>query len=229
MKKLFITGNDTDVGKTYVGSLLVTALLSAGYSCTPRKPIETGCADEDGELIPADAMIYHYACNRHASLDEICPYRFEPPISPERAIRLAGETISTQDALDACIPDHETDFLLIEGAGGFYSPLSSDGLNADLAEMVGGDVLLVIKDRLGCINQTLLTIDAIKKRKLEIPAVILNQYREHEEAAMDNFEDLHNRLDIPVIPMPDLAETNQAVLELQQSSIAKLLSIITDE
>ena len=113
MKKLFITGNDTDVGKTYIGSLLVTALLNAGYICVPRKPIETGCTVENGELIPADATVYHYACNELESLDEICPYRYKPPISPERAIRLANETITTQDAFDMCTPKHACDILRV--------------------------------------------------------------------------------------------------------------------
>lgn len=229
MKKLFITGNDTDVGKTYVGSLLVSALINAGYSCIPRKPIETGCKDEDGELIPGDATIYHYACNQKESLDLICPYRYKPPISPERAIRLAGETIAAKDVFDSCIPKNEADFLLVEGAGGFYSPLCTDGLNADLAELFDGKVILVIKDRLGCINQTLLTMAAIAQSKLDTLAVVLNQYRKHEELAMDNFEDLSNRLELPVIPIPDLSETNQTVLDLQQKSISELLNIITDQ
>ena len=228
MKKLFITGNDTDVGKTYVGSLLVTALLGADYSCTPRKPIETGCTDEDGDLIPADAMIYHYACNRRASLDEICPYRFRPPISPERAIRLAGEKITIQQTMEVCFPKDNADFLLVEGAGGFYSPLCSDGLNADLAEILEANIIIVIKDRLGCINQTLLTLDAVKNYNLNVLAIVLNQFRKHEEPAMDNFEDLQARLELPVIPIPDLTESNQAVLDLQNESIAELLNIITD-
>ena len=67
---------------------------------------------------------------------------------------------------------------MVEGAGGFYSPLCIDGLNADLADMLGGDLIIVIKDRLGCINQTLLTIEAAKKRGLKILAIVLNQYRE---------------------------------------------------
>ena len=228
MKKLFITGNDTDVGKTYVGSLLVTALLNAGYTCIPRKPIETGCVEKDGQLIPEDAMIYHYACNSNQSLDEICPYRFRPPISPERAIRLAGEKITIQQTMEACLPKDTADFLLVEGAGGFYSPLCSDGLNADLAEIIGANIIIVIKDRLGCINQTLLTLDAVNKYKLNVLAIVLNQYREHEEPAMDNYEDLKNRLELPVIPIPDLTETRQAVLDMQNDSIAELLKIITD-
>lgn len=228
MKKLFITGNDTDVGKTYVGSLLVTALFNAGYSCIPRKPIETGCAEEDGQLIPEDAMIYHYACNSSQTLDEICPYRFRPPISPERAIRLAGETITIQQTREACLPKDSADYLLVEGAGGIYSPLCSDGLNADLAGIIKANVIIVIKDRLGCINQTLLTLEAVNKYKLNILAIVLNQYREHEEPAMDNFEDLKDRLDLPVIPIPDLTQTSQAVLNIQNDSMNELLNLITN-
>lgn len=229
MRRLFITGNDTDVGKTYVGSLLVTAIMDAGYTCIPRKPIETGCSVDDGELVPSDATAYYHACKGNESLDAICPYRYKPPISPERAIRLAKETVTTKNALDACFSENNADFLLVEGAGGFYSPLCSDGLNADLAEQFGGDLIVVIKDRLGCINQTLLTIEAVKHHGLKILAIVLNQYREHDEPAMDNYEDLRNRLDLPVIPIPDITESNNAMLQMQKDSISQILDIITHD
>lgn len=228
MKTLFITGIDTGVGKTYIGRILVKALLKAGHSCVPRKPIETGCTVNFDEFIPEDAAMYYHATNGDVSLNEICPYRYEPPISPERAIRLANDVVSVKDLVKVCLPKDNPDYLFVEGAGGFYSPLCTDGLNADLAQALQGNIILVVKDRLGCINQTLLSIEAIKNRRLNLLAIVLNQTRQHENAIMDNLEDLQTRLSLPVIPIPYMIDANQEMLDLQYNSIDELLKIITD-
>jgi len=226
MKTLFITGTDTGVGKTYIGRILVKALIKAGHSCEPRKPVESGCKLENGVLIPEDATLYERATQGISSLDDICPHRYEPPISPERAIRLANQTVNVEDLVEVCQPKNNPEYLLVEGAGGFYSPLCSDGLNADLAEQLNGDVILVSKDRLGCINQTLLAMEAIQRRKLNLVAIVLNQTREHEESSMDNIEDLRIRLDTPVIAVPNIIDANQELLDAQYQAIEELLSII---
>ena len=226
MKTLFITGTDTEVGKTYVGNILVKALHKAGLTCIPRKPIETGCTLENGVFIPEDATMYAHATNNEVPLDEICPYRYEPPISPERAVRLANDTVTTEDLTQACNLETPTDILLVEGAGGFYSPLCSDGLNADLAQNLKSDVILIVKDRLGCINQALLSIEAIQTRKLNLLAIVLNQYRQHEERAMNNLADLRARLPSPIIPIPFMQDADQEMLEMQYRSIDELLELI---
>ena len=226
MKTLFITGTDTGVGKTYVGRILVKALINTGHTCVPRKPIETGCEVNGEALIPDDATKYYQATNEKIPLEEICPFRYKPPISPERAIRLAGGTVSVKDLVNACTPANNPTHLFIEGAGGFYSPLCTDGLNADLAQKLKAGVILVVKDRLGCINQTLLTIEAIKNRKLNLLAVMLNQTREHEESSMDNLEDLRMRLPTPVIAIPNMVDADQNMLDMQYNSIDELLRII---
>lgn len=227
MKTLFITGTDTGVGKTYVGHILVKALIKNGVNCVPRKPIETGCTMQEGVFIPEDASMYVRATNNAATLDEICPFRYEPPISPERAVRLANDSVTVKDLVHACNSATCADILLVEGAGGFYSPLCTDGLNADLAQKLRSDVILIVQDRLGCINQALLSIEAIQRRKLNLLAVVLNQYREHEERAMDNLEDLRARLSYPVIPIPHMQDANQEMLDMQYQSIDELLKIIT--
>lgn len=226
MKTLFITGTDTEVGKTYIGRMLVKALNKSGHTCEPRKPVESGCKLENGELVPEDASLYVQATNGKSTLDEVCPYRYEPPISPERAIRLVNQTVNVEDLTKVCQPKNNPEYLLVEGAGGFYSPLCSDGLNADLAEQLNGDVILVSKDRLGCINQTLLAMEAIQNRKLNLVAIVLNQTRDHEESSMDNIEDLRMRLDIPVIAVPNMINANQELLDEQYNAIEELLVII---
>jgi dethiobiotin synthetase len=226
MKTLFITGIDTGVGKTYIGRVLIKALIKAGHACEPRKPIETGCKLIAGELIPEDASLYVQATQGKTSLAEVCPYRYEPPISPERAIRLTNTTVNVKDLVEICKPTNKPEYLFVEGAGGFYSPLCSDGLNADLAQELKANVILIVKDRLGCINQTLLTIEAIKSRKLNLPVIVLNQTRAHEESSMNNLEDLRLRLDTPIVAVPNMIDADQDKLDEYYKAIDELLTIV---
>jgi len=160
---VFISGTDTDVGKTYIGAQLVAQLHKMNVHVVPRKPIESGCQLKQGALHPNDAAQYYFAVNKNVCLEDICPYRFEPPISPQRAARLVNLPISVAEVQTACLKNiNKNDFLTVEGAGGFYSPLCEDGLNADLAEALQLPVLLVANDQLGCINHILLTIEAIQ-------------------------------------------------------------------
>lgn len=226
MNNLFITGTDTGIGKTYIGRILVKALINNGFSCVPRKPVESGCENKNGELMPEDALQYFYACKQQATLDEICPYRYEPPISPERAIRLANQHVTVDELVRVCTIKQKTDFVLVEGAGGIYSPLCSDGLNADLAVALNSKVILVVPDRLGCINQALMAIEAIQNRKLDLVAVVLNQYRPHEESDMDNLDDLRSRVSAPVIAVPLVQSADQEILDMQYNAIDEILDIL---
>ncbi len=198
-KGLFITGTDTDVGKTYIGAQIVAQLYKRGVDVVPRKPIESGCELIDGILHPSDATQYYEAIKNKHPLSEICPYRFEPPISPQRAARLVNQPISVQQTKQACLNKiNENNFLIAEGAGGFYSPLCEGGLNADLAESLELPVLLVANDQLGCINHILLTVEAIQNRKLKLTAIVLNGKNLSHDEAMNNKEDLESLVNEPI-------------------------------
>ena len=202
MKGIFITGTDTDVGKTYIASLLARHLHQQNIRVIPRKPVESGCLREGNELIPADAAALKNAAGYSGSLAQVCPYRFEPPISPQRAAHLANQALITEKVAQACTQDvdAEKDFLLVEGAGGFYTPLCEDGLNADLAQLLNLPVLLVAEDKVGCINQILLNAQAIETRKLVLLGVILNQSKSYEDNPfMNNQEDLTSLLNCLVV------------------------------
>lgn len=196
---LFITGTDTGVGKTYIGTQFVTLLHGNDIRVVPRKPIESGCQQTEGELIPHDARMYFEAIHEKVPLAEICPYRFAPAISPQRAARLINQPVFLDDVVKKCIAGvTDDDFLVVEGAGGFYSPLCEDGKNADLAEKLRLPVLLVANDQLGCINHVLLNVEAIHNRGLSPIAVVLNQKETCMDEAINNFEDLTMMLDIPI-------------------------------
>lgn len=213
---LFITGTDTDVGKTYIGSQIVSLLYEMDVSILPRKPIESGCELINGELRPADAKHYYDVVEKNIPLTDICPYRFQPAISPQRAARLVKQSITIKEMKNACLKNSTSDdFLFVEGAGGFYSPLCEDGLNSDLAKALQLPVLLIAKDQLGCINHILLTADAIQKMGLTLCAVILNRKDVTYDGVMDNLDDLKKYFEIPIylVSHNELIKNNKTLVE----------------
>ena len=186
----FITGSDTDVGKTYIACQIVTQLATLGNVET-RKPAESGCTpDDSGELITHDAAALQAANGERETIERITPYRFRAALAPHRAARLEGQRIFLQDLIDACERDEPGSRLIVEGAGGFYSPLAENGLNADLASALQLPVLIVVDDRIGAVNQALMTIQAVESRHLPIAAIVLNQVNRQTDDDMDNLTDL---------------------------------------
>lgn len=199
-KGLFITGTDTDVGKTYIGAQIIRQLQTKVARIKTRKPIESGCELlHDGSLYPADGAALQQANHQNDSIDMITPFRFEPAVAPDRAARLTNTTISTTQLVQACLNGIDAeDFLLVEGAGGFYSPLSSDGLNVDLATALELPIVLVVKDQLGCINHTLLTLAAIQQTALNCLFIVLNKSTEQLQQTYNHAEEIQLRSNLPV-------------------------------
>lgn len=131
---VFITGTDTGVGKTRVGAALAHLLTGRGLRVRPRKPVESGCPAGPGGLMPQDAAVLREAAGCIEPLERICPYRLRAPLSPERAAQLEGLPLTLGLLHEACVAEvGPEDFLLVEGAGDFYSPIAPSALNADLA------------------------------------------------------------------------------------------------
>ncbi len=219
---VFITGTDTGVGKTFISLQLIRALNRKGINVTPRKPVESGCERVNNRLRPADALAMQAAMSQSISLNEICPYKLEHALSPERAARLEGVDLQLKALQTACLVPSER-FLLVEGAGGFYSPLASDGLVADLAERLNLPVLLVAVDRLGCINQVLLNVQAIESRGLLLAAIVLNKLNHPTDLDMDNLRDLRTRLSYQVIPIERVSEESDPMIEPYIAQLVDLL------
>ncbi len=196
----FITGSDTGVGKTWIGCQLIPQLRQQHASIKVRKPVESGCeTDAEGLLTPADGRALFEANARVESLELVTPYRFPAAVAPDRAARLAGQTITLDQLQDVVTSNLQPDdFVIVEGAGGFFSPLAEDGLNADLAGRLGLDVIIVVAERLGAINQALLTIKAVESYGLKVHSVILNQCSEMADPDTDNLHDLSSRTEYPV-------------------------------
>jgi len=200
MKGLFITGTDTDVGKTYIACQIASELNKRNINVIPRKPVETGCKLINNILLPDDANLLLKASQSSSSLDDVCPYRFTQAISPTVAAKLSGESISLKQLSFACTNNiSDTDFLLVEGAGGFYSPICDNALNSDLAIELQLPIILVTDDRVGAVNQALLTINAIENSNLSITGILLSSTNNDSfNKLADNTSELSRLTNYPV-------------------------------
>lgn len=173
MQGLFITGNSTDVGKTHIGEQIIK-LLNPYFRVSARKPVESDCIKTESGLIAKDATRLNEACTNPEPNERVCRYRYEACVSGEKASSDLGQILSLQDLVAACQAD-DANFVVVEGAGGFYSPIAKGLLNSDLSEALSLPVVLVIKDELGAVNQALMSLQAIQRHKLNVLAVVLNQ------------------------------------------------------
>ena len=170
MTGFFITGTDTDVGKTYVTARLARQYLAQGQAVAVRKPVASGCGEDLNHC--ADA---HYLAQASGE-DEwlICPHRFAPAVSPARAMQETNNILSIDELATACRAQTQGKITLVEGAGGWLSPLTPTHYNADLAIALQLPIILVVANRLGCINHALLTLHHIQSLRLTCNKLVLN-------------------------------------------------------
>ncbi|WP_432742000.1 dethiobiotin synthase [Methylobacter sp. G7] len=159
-KGYFITGTDTNVGKTWATIALMRYLKNQGKSVAGMKPVASGCLMQDGQLKNEDALLIQENASLQIDYDLINPYAYEPPVSPH----IAG--INNPVKLNQLVAKFEllknlADIVVVEGAGGWYSPLNERETNSDLAIALSLPVILVVAIRLGCINHARLTYQAI--------------------------------------------------------------------
>jgi len=174
---LFIAGTDTEVGKTYVTALIARALVAAGHRPGVYKPVASGCRYEGKKLVSDDAMALWNAAGRPGELDRVCPQRFSAPLAPHLAARQGGKELDT-DLLRSGLEywQARSELILVEGVGGLMSPLGEEEYVADLATEFGFPLVVVSRNVLGTINQTLQTLitAATFRDGLEIAGVVLN-------------------------------------------------------
>ena len=172
----FITGTDTNVGKTYVACKLIRDYVAQGFKVIGMKPVAAGCELVDGDWLNDDVLKLQVASNVKAPRALTNPYRFKESIAPHIAAEKAGIKIEIEFIKQAF--DELTklaDILIVEGAGGFLVPLNEAETIADLAAVLNIPIILVVGMKLGCINHTLLTVEAIKARNLMLDGWIANQ------------------------------------------------------
>lgn len=175
----FITGTGTEVGKTYVGSLIARALRQQGVRVAVYKPVASGCdVDSSGQYVSGDAVALWNAAGCPGTLDDVCPQRFLAPLAPPGAAAAEGKSVDPRLLRDGLkVWRDQCDIVLVEGAGGLMSPLTVDDYNADLALDLGYPLIVVAPNRLGVINDTLQTLitAATFHEGLPVAGVVLNQ------------------------------------------------------
>ncbi|TVP85151.1 MAG: dethiobiotin synthase [Thioalkalivibrio sp.] len=200
---LFVTATDTGVGKTFIACSVARIWRARGLKVAPRKPVESGCALREGQRFPEDAALLAAAAGLPPErLPEVNRYRLAEPLAPDLAARLEGRPLHLAELVAASARPADA-WRITEGAGGLYSPLCEDGLNADLAEALGDPVLLVAEDRLGTLSGCLLALEALDRRGLQVVAVVLNRRRPDAHPAMDNRAELARRSGLPVLGLPE--------------------------
>ena len=193
MPKWFITGTDTGAGKTYVSCLILKALAAEGHTAAGFKPL--CCGDrEDAELLLA-------AGNAPLSLDEVNPLWLRAPVAPYTAALLENRPIDVSTLLTH-YQDLATRFdnLIVEGVGGWAVPIRADYAVADLAADLQLPVLIVVRNRLGALNHTLLTVEAVRGRGLTCRGLVLNTIEDEMDCGMiTNASILEDLTGLPVL------------------------------
>ena len=196
----FITGTDTDVGKTYIASALVRYFVQQGQTAVGMKPIAAGCEKINGELRNADVNALLAASNIVARLEDVNPYTFEPAIAPHNAAEQVGATVSLnkiKHAFDAL--QSQADVVIVEGAGGFRVPINREQTMADLAVQLNLPVIMVVGVRLGCINHALMTAGSIKAAGLDLVGWVANRIEPDMPALEENVQTLKAMIKAPCI------------------------------
>ena len=199
-KQFFVAGTDTDVGKTHVSVELIKMMVERGEKVGVMKPIAAGGYYRKGQLVNQDAIALMEASGSGQSYQEVNPYLFEEPISPH----IAACRSKVEIDLDRLVKEFQKirdrfDRVLVEGAGGWITPLSNSISMADLAGKMDIPVVLVVGMKLGCLNHAQLTQKAIKQSGLELAGWVANSPDPHMLYLQENIEYLVEHLDCPLL------------------------------
>ena len=212
---LFVTGTDTEVGKTYVAALLASQLQQRYPGRVGvYKPAASGCVERTGGLFSEDAHQLWQAAGCPLNLDQVCPQRFAAPVAPPAAAAVTEEQVNEPLLLSGLKVWREFPLLLVEGAGGLMSPLGQQTLNLDLAAACGFPLLIVAANRLGVLNHVLLTLEVAQQRGLPTAAVVLNDVvaSTADASCHSNLAQLQERCQgVPVVPLAHDAASLPAI------------------
>ncbi len=196
----FITGTSTDVGKTYVTALIAKAMLATGVRVGVYKPVASGCILRDGKLVSEDAEQLWLAAGKPQSLDEVTPQCFAAPLAPNVAARTEQKSVDLSLLRTGFQQWSEYPTVLVEGVGGLMSPISDEDLVIDIAEEFALPMIVVIANELGCINQTLQTIEVAQSRKLPVAGLVMNcTSQQADQSSTTNAAELARWTDVPIL------------------------------
>ena len=191
---LFLTGTDTNVGKTFVSALLVRALRKSGVDCVGMKPI---CCGER-----ADAEELHAASDAAIPLNDVNPVWLRTPAAPYTAAMIENRAIDLaliRDTFARLRAEHRS--LIVEGVGGWRVPIARDFFISDLAREMGLPVAVVVANKLGALNHALLTVESVRASGCACAGIILNHATsvEADVAGITNRGMLEDILNVPIL------------------------------
>ena len=196
----FVTGTDTEIGKTLISSAMLHALVQAGVRACGMKPVAAGAELRDGVWHNDDCAQLAAAGNVHLLPSITTPFLLREPAAPHIAAALEGVEISPVPILAAYVEiNAASDAVVVEGVGGFRVPLNDEFDTADLAEQLDLPVVLVVGLRLGCISHALLTVEAIAARGLVLAGWVANETQADMAFAEENIAALEQRIDAPLL------------------------------
>jgi len=223
MKGVFITGTDTDVGKTHVACGIVAAINGQGLRTAVMKPVASGCEQTADGLRNPDALALMSVASVEQQYQQVNPYAFEPAIAPHLAAQEAGVEISLQEIERQYFKTAiHADICVVEGAGGWMAPLNDDETLADLAIHIQLPVILVVGMKLGCLNHALLTVEQIEREALPIVGWVANQIDPNMDRLQENIQSLQQRIPYPLlgnIPNNRTATANDIARYIQLPTI----------
>lgn len=197
----FVTGTDTEVGKTYVTVKLIQAMVAQGLKVVGMKPVASGCATIDGVWQNEDVAKLVAASNVDAPREWVNPYCFDAPIAPHIAAQKQGITIDINVIVSAYNKlKNMADVVIVEGAGGLLVPLNSSHSMADLIAALNLPTVLVVGMKLGCINHAMLTHAALKQRGLAMKHWVANHIDPNMAEQEENLSSLiHGLGQVPLL------------------------------
>jgi dethiobiotin synthetase len=212
-KTIAIAGIDTDVGKTVVAGLFARYLLDQQYSVTTCKLVQTGCKNISEDIL-LHRKLMGVPLFEYDKDSTSCPYVFTTPASPHLAAKLEQKIIDP-GALTRSISTLQKshDFLLVEGAGGLMVPLTNDLILIDFFAQMEFPLVLVCSSKLGSINHTRLSLEAIKNRGIELLGIVYNLHQpSRPEIVQDSLQQCRKavsdyELEAPVLILPDINES----------------------
>ncbi|TXI06617.1 MAG: dethiobiotin synthase [Rhizobium sp.] len=219
MPTIFVTGTDTEVGKTRISCGLLRQLRANGLKVCGYKPVASGCETTPQGLRNEDALALQLAAQTSEDYGCINPYAFAPAIAPHLAAKAVGVNINItllNQAHDELALSY--DWVVTEGAGGFLVPLNDEITFGDWATQRGWPVMLVVGMRLGCINHALLSAEAIARRGL-LAGWIANALSADMPQLQENIDTLKSRMPAPLLGLVNYGAEVRLDLETLQRRV----------
>jgi dethiobiotin synthetase len=178
LRGVFVTGTDTEVGKTLVAGAIARQLRYAGRRVEVFKPVATGCRRDRHGLVSADAEFLAACADSRRTLAEITPVRYAAAAAPNVAARRERRPVDLEAIFRQCAQlEGAAEAVIVEGIGGLLCPITDEFWVAHLARLMGLPVVIVARAGLGTVNHTLLTLHAARSAGLQVAGVVINRYR----------------------------------------------------